>query len=155
MRLYTTAQAVVDQEAYRHHHYDKVIPKIEKNDRDVHIRALAQRAFVLASPLKILERSNGSGLLFFNVRPDDQEELQEAGDMLRAIKGMEKPDEEDLLYVEFARGSLARDQQRRREQIREGYEQVSAELRHPTAKFRMTASGLRIVTRDMLYPLKK
>jgi hypothetical protein len=30
MRLYTTAQAVVDQEAYRHHHYDKVIPKIEK-----------------------------------------------------------------------------------------------------------------------------
>jgi hypothetical protein len=74
--------------------------------------------------------------------------------MLRAVRGLEEPDEEDLLYVEFARGALARDQKKRHGQIREGHELIAAELRHPTAKSRMTASGLHVVTRDMLYPLK-
>lgn len=154
MRLYTTAQTVVDQNAYRQHRYDTIIPKIEKNDRNMHIRSLAQRAFVLAGPLKILEGPNGSGRLFFNVQSDDKDELHRAGEMLRAIRGLEMPDPEDLLYVEFARGALATDRERRRGQIYEGHERISAELRHATAKSRMTASGLHIVTRDMVYSLK-
>jgi hypothetical protein len=154
IRLYTTAQTVVDQGAYRRHQYDTIVPKIEPNSRNVRMRALAQRVFALAGPLKILERPDGGGRLFFNVRADDQEDLHRAGEMLRAIRGLETPDPEDLLYVEFARGALAKDLGKRREQIHSGYASIAAELRHPTAKARMTASGLHVVTRDMSYALK-
>jgi hypothetical protein len=154
MRLYTSAQTVVDQEAYRQHQYDTVIPKIETNSRSVRMRMLAQRAFVLAGPLKLLEGPNGSGRLFFNVHSDDKDELHRAGEMLRAIRGLEVPDPEDLLYMEFARGALAKDLGERRAQVRDSYQLIAAELRHPTAKSRMTATGLHVVTRDMMYPLK-
>jgi hypothetical protein len=155
IRMYTTAQTVVDQAAYRGHAYDTLVPRIDVNHRNVRMRMLAQRAFVLAGPLKLLQGSDGSGRLFFNVRPgEDQEELHRAGEMIRAIRGLEAPEPEDTLYVEFARGAMARDLRRRNEQIRTGYESIAAELRHPTAKARMTASGLHIVTRDMSYPLR-
>lgn len=152
--MYTTAQTVVDQEVYHRHQYDTIIPKIEPNSRNVRLRALAQRAFVLAPPLKLLETPDGAGRLFFNVRQEDEEDLHRAGEMLRAIRGLEATPSEDLLYVEFARGALAKDMGRRREQVQAAYQTISAELRHPTAKSRMTVSGLHIVTRDMMYPLK-
>jgi hypothetical protein len=154
MRMYTTAQSVVDQEAYRQHRYDTAIPKIDKNDPRPDVRSLAQRAFKLAGPLKILEGPNGSGRLFFNVRPEDKDELHRAGEMLRALRGLEVPDPEDSLYVEFARGALAKDLGKRREQVYDGYQRIASVLRHPTAKAHMTATGLHVVTRDMMYPLK-
>ena len=151
MKLFTTAQTVVDQGEYHRHQYDLDIRRIE---RELRARSLAQRAFILASPLKLLEAPNGSGRLFFNVQPKDKPVLQQLGDSIRAIEGLEEPVEEDLLYVEFAAGALARDRTKRREQLLEGRDKIGAELRHPSANFRMTASGLHVVTRDMPYPVK-
>lgn len=151
MKLFTSAQAIVDQGEYRRHRYDMDMRDIE---REMRSRSLAQRAFVLAGPLKLLEGKNGDGRLFFNVQPKDRPALRRVGDNLRAIDGLEESTNEDLLYVEFARGALAQDRGRRREQIQQGGALIASELRHSTANFRMTASGLHVITRDMLYPVR-
>jgi hypothetical protein len=151
MKLFTSAQAVVDQGEYRRHRYDLDMRDIE---REMRSRSLAQRAFVLAAPLKLQEGKNGDGRLFFNVQQKDKPVLRRIGENLRAIEGLEESPEDDLLYVEFARGALARDRGKRREQIQQGGALIASELRHPTANFRMTATGLHIVTKDILYPVK-
>jgi hypothetical protein len=151
MKLFTSAQAVVDQGEYRRHRYDLDMRDIE---REMLSRSLAQRAFVLAAPLKLQEGKNGDGRLFFNVQQKDKPVLRRIGENLRAIEGLEESPEDDLLYVEFARGALARDRGKRREQIQQGGALIASELRHPTANFRMTATGLHIVTKDILYPVK-
>jgi hypothetical protein len=151
MRLYTSAQAVVDQGDYHRHRYDLDMRGI---DRELRARSLAQRAFVLAGSMKILEGANGSGRLFFNVQPKDKAALHDIGDKIRGIEGLEEPDSDDLLYVEFARGALARDRGRRREQLQEAHGLIASELRHPSATFRMTATGLHVVTKDMMYPVR-
>jgi hypothetical protein len=154
MRMFTSAQTLVDQDDYHRHRYDTAIRTMEQEDRDTGARSLARRAFTLASPLKILEAPNGSGRLFFSVHPRDEPSLDQFKDRLSSIESLEEPDEENLLYVEFARGALAKDRVTRREQILWGRDAIASQLRHPTARYHMTATGLRIVTRDMMYPLK-
>jgi len=151
MKLFTTAQAVVDQGDYHRHRYDIEVRGIEQ---ELRTRSLAQKAFALASPMKILDAPNGSGRLFFSVQSKDRSALHGVGEKIRAIEGLEEPDTDDLLYVEFARGALARDRGRRREQLQEAHALVASELRHPSATFRMTATGLHVVTKDMMYQVK-
>ncbi|HTJ73311.1 MAG TPA: hypothetical protein VL481_01840 [Verrucomicrobiae bacterium] len=151
MKLFTTAQAIVDQAEYRRHRYDMDMRDIEHEMRS---RSLAQRAFVLAGPLRLLEGKNGNGRLFFNVQTKDRPVIHRVGENLRAMESLEESPDDDLLYVEFARGALARDRNKRREQLRQGGALLASELRHPTAGFRMTATGLHIVTKDMLYPVR-
>jgi hypothetical protein len=148
MRLYTAAQAVVEQGEYRRHAYDADIRETEKLLR---ARALAQRVFVLAGPLKLLTAPDGSGRLFFNVQQKDKRGLEMVGGALRSIEGFDEPDEGDVVYAEFARGALARDRRRRQEQVRAGYEGVMQDLDSPATHYRMTATGLTIVMKDMQY----
>lgn len=150
MKLFTAAQVVVEQGDHRRRH----ALELARIEREFQARSIAQRAFVLAAPMSLQEGPGGSGRLFFNVQPKDRPTLKYAGRRIEVIEGLEEPSEEDLLYVEFARGALARDRQKRREQLLEGRDLMTAELRHSTATFRMTASGLHVVTRDMMYPLK-
>jgi hypothetical protein len=145
--MYTTAQTVVPQGEHRTHH----ALELADIEREMRKRSLAQRAFVLAQPLRLQEHQDGSGRLFFNVAPKNKRDLQWVGEQLNVIEGLEEPDENDLLYVEIAKGGLARERGRRRDQVMEGRDLIGAELRHPSAQYRMTATGLHIVTRDMMY----
>lgn len=150
MKLYTAAQVIVEQGDNRRRH----ALELARIEREFRARAIAQQVFVLSSPLSMQERSDGSGRLFFNVQEKGRPSLSYVRRRLGVIEGLEEPGEDDLLYVEFARGALASDRGRRREQVMEGRDKIAAELRHPTAKFRMTATGLHVVTRDMMYLLK-
>lgn len=149
-RLYTTAQAVVGQGEHRTRHASE----LSRMERALRARSLAQRAFVLAPPLGLQERPDGSGRLYFGVASKNQRDLKYVGDSIRSIEGLEESDNSDLLYMEFAKGALARNKDKRRDQVAHAQELLGAELRHPSAKFRMTASGLHIVTRDMMYPVR-
>ncbi len=146
-RMYTTAQTVVTQGEHRTRH----ALELADIEREMRKRSLAQRAFVLAQPLGLQEHQDGSGRLFFNVASKNTRDLRWVGEQLNAIEGLEEPDENDLLYVEIAKGGLAHERRRRREQVMEGRDLIGAELRHPSAQYRMTAIGLHIVTRDMMY----
>jgi hypothetical protein len=150
MRLYTTAQAIVERGEDKTRH----VTEIRRIEHEFAKRSMAQRAFHLAPPLLLQEAPNGSGRLFFNVQPEETPLLRYTRLRLGVIEGLEEPTDEDLLYVEFARGALAKDLAERRDQIKYGRDRIMSELRHGTAPYRMTATGLHVVTRDMIYPLK-
>lgn len=151
IRMFTTAQTVVDQRLFHENYYAKRLSEI---DAELRARNLASRVFKLEAPLKIQESRDGGGRLFFNVGKDDRAVLRHIKYQLGSMEGIEEPGEEDLLYVEFARHALAGDVTRRREQILKARSLIGAELRHPTASHRMTARGLHVVTKDMLYPVR-
>lgn len=146
-KMYTTAQVIVPQGEHRTRH----ALELAKMERELTARSLAQRAFVLARPLRLQEFSDGSGRLFFNVDGKNQRHLEWFGDRLGKVESLELPDESDMVYMEIARGGLARNSQRRREQIIAGREAMMADLDASSAQYRMTASGLHVVTKDMLY----
>jgi hypothetical protein len=151
IRMFTTAQVVVDQQLFHHDHFANVLGEI---DADLRARTFASRIFRLAAPLKLQEFRDGAGRLFFNVDQGDRAVLRYVRHQLEGIEGLEASRGEDLLYIEFARHALADDARRRREQIIEARDRISSELGHPTARHRMTAKGLHIVTKDMLYPVR-
>lgn len=150
MKLYTSSQVVVEQGDHRRRH----ALELARIEREFQARSIAQRALVLASPLSLQEGPGGSGRLFFNVQAKDRPILKYVGRRLGVIEGLEEPNEEPLLYVEFAKGALVQDRRRRREQMIGAREQISADLQASSAQYRMTATGLHVVTRDMMYPLK-
>lgn len=147
-KIFTTAQVVVDQDRYHRGEYTRQLSNVE---RQMAARRMAQRIFRLGQPLRLHENPGGSGRLFFGVHPDDNESLRDFRELLCGIKGIEIASFDDLLYVEFARGALAQNVGRRREQIREGRDMFVSSLRHPTAGARMTAVDLHPVIRDMAY----
>jgi hypothetical protein len=148
--MFTTAQAVVDQQLFHRNHFANVLGEI---DVDLRARAFASRIFRLTAPLKMQEFRDGAGRLFFNVDQGDRAVLRYVRHQFEGIEGLEEPHGEDLLYIEFARHALADDARRRREQIIEARDKINSELGHPTARHRMTAKGLHVVTKDMLYPV--
>lgn len=151
MRLYTSSQVIVEQGDHRRRH----ALELARIEREFQARSIAQRALVLASPLSLQEGPGGSGRLFFNVQAKDRPVLNYVSRRLGVVEGLEEPSEEALLYVEFAKGALAQDRRRRHEQVLGAHEQISAELQTTSAQYRMTATGLHVVTRDMMYPLKE
>jgi hypothetical protein len=150
-KVYTTAQVVVDQGEDRRRHAHE----LSKIEREMGARSLAKRAFVLARLMHVGERPDGSGRLFFSVDSKDRRPLEWFGDRLEAIEGLEEPDQNDLLYVEIARGGLAGSRRKRREKIKEGREKMAEDLEASSARYKMTASGLHVVTKDMLYPVSE
>jgi len=148
VRMYTTAQAIVDQREFHDDQYHEVLRYIEQTTR-----SLAQHAFALAAPLKIQEFANGGGRLLFSVQ--NQPTLDDLSEKIHMIRSLEETSPENMLYVELARGSLAKDRGRRQDQLRTANGLIRAELNHPTARYRMTANQMRIVTRDMMYPLSE
>lgn len=150
-KMYTTAQTVVSQGEHRTRH----ALELAKMERELTARSMAQRAFVLARPLRLQEFADGSGRLFFNVDAKNRRQLAWFGERMRSVEGLEAPDENDMLYMEIARGGLAKSRQRRREQVIEGRDALMEELADSSAQYRMTASGLHVVTRDMLYAVSE
>lgn len=149
VRMFTATQVIMPLGEARRSRAAE-IATIERAQRK---RSLAQRAFTLAHMFDPQDRPDGSGRLFFSVSPKDQPAIGEFGEELRTIEGLEAPVESNLLYVEIARGGLSRDVARRRDMLTEGQGLLRSELRHPSAPYRMTATGLHIVTKDMVYPV--
>jgi len=54
-----------------------------------------------------------------------------------------------MLYLELSRGALAKNAATRREQRDETLGKLASMLRHPTAATHLTATNLRMVTKDM------
>lgn len=146
-KMYTTAQVVVEQGEDRRRH----AIELSKIERAAGARSLAKRAFVLARLVHVGEGTDGSGRLFFSVDSKDKRQLEWFGDQLETIEGLETPDPNDLLYMEIARGGLASNRRKRQDQIKEGRERIAEDLAAPSAQYQMTASGLHVVTKDMLY----
>lgn len=149
IKLYTSAQAVVDRAEYYGHHFDRQLSAI---DRTVLERRLAQRVFSLTEPLGWIETPHGAGRLTFRVRKDDDTyQLATFRRALETIRGLDNSPSGDFLYAEFSRGALAEDIHRRREQVKMAGSLLRTELRHPTAVRRMTATGLHVVTKDLMH----
>lgn len=147
LRLYTTAQTIVPQGEDRSR-YARELADIQRKLAE---RKIAQRVLALAAPLRFQGNKDGSGRLFFDVASRHKRDLAFFGEQLRRIESLEEDDGTNLLYAEFARDSLARSEERRREDVRSGATLLHSRLRHPSASHSMTASGLHIVTRDMRY----
>ena len=149
MKLYTTAQAVVDRGEYYAHRYDGQLSEIERIFAD---RKLAQHVFTLTGPLRWAETSQGSGRLSFHVQHTNADNpLATFRRTLNTIRGIEDVIDEDMVYAEFSKGALAKDVKQRRTQVNEAGQLLAAELRHPSATIRMTATGLHVVTKDMMH----
>lgn len=150
IKMYTTAQVVVNQDMYHGHAYDRQLHEV---DRQLAAQRMASQVFRLGPPLHLVQLPKGAGRLFFSVRPADAEPLRNFREQLETIHGLEDVPTDDRLYIEFARGALASDMQRRRAQFTEGAHLLASSLHHPTSAARMTATGLHVVFKDMSYRL--
>ncbi|HSW90869.1 MAG TPA: hypothetical protein VLF64_02625 [Candidatus Saccharimonadales bacterium] len=144
-KLYTTAQLIVDQGDYQGRRYDRQLSDWE---RSMALKRMASQIFRIGPPLQLYEGSV-MGRLQFSVHPDDKQGLTEFREHLAEIGGIEPVPADDMLYLELSRGALAKNAATRREQRDETLGKLASMLRHPTAATHLTATNLRMVTKDM------
>jgi len=144
-KLYTTAQLVVDQGDYHRHCYDRQISELE---RSMALKRMASQILRIGPPLRLYEEPV-MGRLQFSVHPDDRQSLTDFREYLAEIGGIEPVPADDMLYLELSTGALAKNAAIRREQRDETLDKLASKLRHPAAAARLTATNLRVVTKDM------
>jgi hypothetical protein len=149
LSMFTTAQALLDQRDFHGNQYELAVRRVMRT-----FQKLGNRALVLAPPLALQSRKDGSGRLLFSVREDDEEYLRQVTASILLLPTLErKREERAMLAVEFPSESLAADLSERYGQMSEADKKISAELRHPTALHRMAVTGLRLVARDVDFPV--
>jgi hypothetical protein len=148
MRLYTEAQAFIEQGSQRRRYAEA----LSKTEREFGARRVAQRIFKLDALKRLSHNEDGSGRLFFTLEDEDRSEMEYIAERMTALEGAyERYKGYGLVYAEFARGSLAADLDRRREMATEAAAELGGQLHHPSTRPRMTASGLHVVMHDMTY----
>jgi len=148
MRLYTEAQAFVEQGSQRRR-YAETFSKME---REFGARRVAQRIFKLDALRRLSHNEDGSGRLFFTLDDEDRSEMEYIAERMTSLEGAyERYKGYGMVYAEFARGSLAADLDRRREMAAEAATRLGGQLHRADTRLRMMASGLHVVMHDMAY----
>lgn len=146
--MYTSAQAIVDQEEFHSNQYYEEVQQAVETCRDLGSRALA---LILAAPLKIREFSNGTSQLLFSVQ--NRVGLAAISNKINKIPSLEKTaEQENMLYVELAKGALNPDKSKRILQIRLANGLFKEELKNPDKASKMLARHPSIVIKDMRRP---
>ncbi len=140
VKLHTTSHVLLDPRQYHGNEYHGLLNFIEDK-----LRQLAKVSFALAEPTH-LRREGESGSLYFSVQ--NRGELAKVENELKRLSGeLETSFLPTMLCFKVARGALVRDAQ----QLADAKANMAAALSQPDTQRTMTASGLRLVIRDLLY----
>jgi hypothetical protein len=141
IKLYTTAQVVVDTLDFRtrQYKYKEAINQVEGK--------LSKKVLSLTGATELRDMENGGGFLLLPV--SEQPFLNDISNGIHKIDKLERDNFPNMLVFEIARGALAADSKRRQERCEVASQQMQDDARDPQRKFSMKAVGSHVVTRDI------